>query len=302
MRIKVAVGIHWMTASIKVKETSFQGNSVSLISASRFARKLVEGVFGAKHPIEPSSGNAFYEYCFRDQVNGAFIQVSTDPMGQGVLVTCPGETCERMDDTQATLKRFIEAGFKMTRIDVAFDVLNCTETVSEWRDQYKARTDKHRKLKENTIDEPHGYSFYLGSRESARMLRVYDKALEQGLAEKWVRVEIELKQYAASNYAAMISDDPAKILHDVLQIMGTPNSRLYLALMEVDVFADYERARAPKAKGNREMWFYHSVMPAFRTLCALDPTIALQVYEAMGQCLVDAADAEETYTLQYVNQ
>ncbi len=57
-----------------------------------------------------------------------------------------------------------------------------------------SRTKKRRLVKEKSGDD-RSYTFYMGSRNSALYLRVYDKGMEQKVCFPWVRWEFEIKTH-----------------------------------------------------------------------------------------------------------
>lgn len=88
----------------------------------------------------------------------------------------------------------------VTRIDLALDIHN--EINACPKEVYKAHREKrmitHATTSSLVTSRKHGQregaTCYIGSRESPRLLRVYDKAVEQGLKTLWIRVELELKK------------------------------------------------------------------------------------------------------------
>lgn len=95
--------------------------------------------------------------------------------------------------------------FKFTRIDLALDVkdrgLFDLIKMATSTGNLKTRWKSWRTVEERTTvtNELLGRTIYFGSRKSEVMLRVYDKALEQGLQEDWTRLELEIKGDSAQN-------------------------------------------------------------------------------------------------------
>lgn len=102
---------------------------------------------------------------------------------------------------RALLFHIYALGAKITRLDVAVDILGderadvlqvaqsfergwCTTQVQKISQVHEQDSDGKRK----------GATVYLGSRQSNRMLRVYDKAAQLDHPSPWVRVEMECKQ------------------------------------------------------------------------------------------------------------
>lgn len=118
-----------------------------------------------------------------------------------------------------------------------FDLYQKDQVLSKWRSV--KRTDKYKKPGECT-----GYTVYFGSRESALMLRLYDKALEQNQSHTpgdgkyidydWYRWELEYKDERADEFAHAIIDG-ANIGRVVVGVLS-----YYIRLIELD---DCNRSR-----------------------------------------------------------
>lgn len=105
---------------------------------------------------------------------------------------------------------------KFTRLDFAVDVFgqgspeDVFSALQAGRFETKAKSYSIIQQFENGPQETDHYSagctLYIGSRQSPKMLRVYDKAAEQGLSGvKWLRVELEAKDdYAHQLALAML--------------------------------------------------------------------------------------------------
>jgi len=100
------------------------------------------------------------------------------------------------DEILIAAEKLIDVNF--TRIDMACDIHD--EHV-EIKDIYTAMKDgtARTRIKAFSMVEGggtknnHGITVYIGSRESGRMIRVYDKAAQQKMEGDWTRIEIEVK-------------------------------------------------------------------------------------------------------------
>jgi phage replication initiation protein len=78
--------------------------------------------------------------------------------------------------------------------------------------------------------EEHGWTVYVGSRASDSYIRIYNKAVEQGVDGHWIRVECEIKGDKAPSFAAAWAEHDfsagfaAGILKGLLRFV-VPNSR-----------------------------------------------------------------------------
>lgn len=89
-------------------------------------------------------------------------------------------------------------GGQPTRVDFAWDVLDDhgiwdNIQTSILRRHYTCRSRSVRHVESWTNGARDGATWYLGSRQSETMVRIYDKQLEQGTTNPWVRIELELK-------------------------------------------------------------------------------------------------------------
>lgn len=85
---------------------------------------------------------------------------------------------------------------RCSRIDFAIDVKNVALVPSELYKLENTVKGKGRKPKPHLHIEPDGsQTLYIGSRKSDKVLRIYNKAAEQGLPSSvlWTRIEIEFK-------------------------------------------------------------------------------------------------------------
>jgi hypothetical protein len=108
-----------------------------------------------------------------------------------------------------TLSKIVFYKGKVTRLDLAIDAHGTHLTVDDFAAAYErkeitspAKSGTH--IKNIGVD---GRTFYLGSRSSERMLRIYDKNAEQKIVdtESWLRLELELKKVRANNAAYNIA-------------------------------------------------------------------------------------------------
>jgi hypothetical protein len=107
-----------------------------------------------------------------------------------------------MTDTQI-VRRLSSMAMKASRIDVAMDVFGSESLTVPAIANAVERGDIIAVTKKATYTHgvggsANGATLYLGSRTSERMLRVYDKAAEQGIdGMRWLRLEFEIKEEQA---------------------------------------------------------------------------------------------------------
>lgn len=118
------------------------------------------------------------------------------------------------------LQDMISNGGRATRIDVARDdkhvVPFTLETIHKYYVEH-AYTSRRRTFSftDSVKNGRRGATFYAGSRQSNYMLRIYDKAAEQGVDFPWVRTEVEFRHEVAENIMQMISQNYS--LHDLFK-------------------------------------------------------------------------------------
>lgn len=122
----------------------------------------------------------------------------------------------------------------ISRIDIACDLLEDDRITLPFLQRYVQQGKMICKSDYHTcVIGNHEMAIYFGSPRSDRRLRVYDKALEQGLenSAKWVRFEFQLRNDNATSFYLNLSQvcggDFAKcyygMLHDYLRFTTKPN-------------------------------------------------------------------------------
>jgi len=143
--------------------------------------------------------------------------------GMGACLDMSGQGCRSFEeygtgDYDGLFRLFQrDSSFHVTRLDVAFDdhsgVLDIQQLFRDTDDQdgeqqFVSKFRKSKIEKEFNDGRP-GITVYHGSKKSAVLIRIYDKAAERGLPEDqhWVRVELQLRDERASAFCF----DPAPI-------------------------------------------------------------------------------------------
>lgn len=129
----------------------------------------------------------------------------------------------------------VQGNTKYTRIDIAcdcynYDMYNLTSEAANAHN-YKSKWRKRSEIiqHETTTNNIIGRTLYFGSRNSSVFLRIYDKALEQGLDLDWTRLELEIKGKSANNLALIIGKFPLdelffKILNNYISFVDRASS------------------------------------------------------------------------------
>lgn len=140
-------------------------------------------------------------------------------------VNLPGEAIRFMDafgiDNATLLKRLRSVpGARLTRIDAAIDIFSERVKVPVWWEKVKAvqYTSRSRGKPRFAGDVDDVQTFYIGSPSSPRMLRTYNKTVEQyakGITEppaNWTRVELQHRGEAAECASQIIAVDGLTVI------------------------------------------------------------------------------------------
>lgn len=214
--------------------------------------------------LQPVNPNPFYLHAFAIGQGRGVIHLAEDVGRQGVMLVLAGQALAQCDDQQMLLAA-LAAGWKVTRLDMAYDFLNCGESIAATYAAYQS-VEHQPKRRTTYIESEQGDTLYIGSRSSAKMLRLYNKGAEQRLELDWIRLEVEYKAEAASSAAAALaSAQPFErqyaLAADALAMLDTPAS-IYTVLLEFGGAAIVRST--PLTKGSTELWLHQSVLPALR--------------------------------------
>jgi DNA relaxase NicK len=145
------------------------------------------------------------------------------------LLECPGKACEAIGYESLQM---LYCNANLTRCDVAFDGAPFSPgQAAQWIRDGNIRTRAKRgKFLEELLGSGDGETVYIGSRESERLVRVYDR-------RGFTRVELELKGKSANAFKDVLLDSE----NFVTQSVGI--LREYLDF--IDVSKDSNVSRAP---------------------------------------------------------
>lgn len=169
---------------------------------------------------------------YKDQLinNNVRIYYNGNP-GMGINTSVSGKGCRYMEsqgiDLWSLLFRLAQsAKINITRLDLALD------TSFKLIDKIRASIDKKKYIsKSRSIsyicksgkDSTRTETIYLGSRSSDLMIRIYDKAVEQGLEEiDWERWEIVLKKDKIKEAIPLLKKDISQTFKNILYTYFRP--------------------------------------------------------------------------------
>lgn len=174
---------------------------------------------------------------------------------------------EMNGDTGIDVLRYhVAQGHNIARLDIALDFIGCGLTVQNFQDVFTAGIVKTRLKTASTVQSlTHaGHTLYLGSRKKRKKLvRVYDKAAEQGIEGDWVRVEIQVmgKPATVASQTIVQSDDVKSAMLGVIK--GVVDFETIPAWIQV--FADegiVKIGTQSSEKGDTRDWIMNQVVPA----------------------------------------
>ena len=174
-----------------------------------------------------------YAYGMANSVN-AKVMVNPDKPDMGIHVSYSASTLraylERGIESMTILRWHLGQGGKCSRIDLALDVFDsCLSIVALYEDLVQGRA-LTRVLNYTLLKaQGDGTTLYVGSRSSEAMLRIYDKAKEQGVLDNWKRIELECKgdkaNYVANTLAELPDEEIVKqAKRFIVGIVTFPNS------------------------------------------------------------------------------
>lgn len=216
--------------------------------------------------ITPTNG---YRTAYKAKT-GVMVQWNVDREEMGYHVVIAGTALRNLLehnelDQTALLLSVVNTGARITRLDIALDIQGEKPNLDN---VYKKLAHKEYKGSARTISQLHspngGNTIYIGSRQSEKFIRIYDKAAQQGLqGEVWTRFELETKGMVARSMAKLLIDAGKDWLPVFAGTTGDmvdiPNSADWRILRP-----DSAHVGIPKIEksSDRERWIETQVIPA----------------------------------------
>ena len=207
----VSSTVDWLSYTVtwaKVRKNDFQTLDAQQVAVARLTE-----ISGDWRRDKPLHGYEDSWVCNDGGMARVMVSRPGDPMG--IHVQLPGQALEKQGFTRA-LRICADLEGSITRIDIATDVRG----ISDPEDIYQSLligTAKTRAQKFNLITGTQGKTCYVGSRESERFLRVYDKAAQTKTEGNWTRIEMECKgrqaKFIAKAVMAQGADCIGQIIH-----------------------------------------------------------------------------------------
>jgi len=132
----------------------------------------------------------------------------------GTMIQFSGNVLNEFSETEILeiIQHYTDQGMKVKRLDIALDVREYEFNLADIERELTLGTDTRRSKKFSVVRsakerlKDFGVTIYIGSRQSTRFMRIYDKAVERGLNSdaNWKRIELELKDHDAMAMATYL--------------------------------------------------------------------------------------------------
>jgi len=144
---------------------------------------------------------------------GALMMWHATKKSMGVHIILSGSTLRALHDKEYDaffmLKRLIRCNAKLTMVHLALDIVDSTINPTEFYQLFKAKQYSGRAQTASIIENIFGgQTCYIGSWNSERFFRIYDKAAEQSIKGlNWKRLELVLKGDYAQAFAYQFASE-----------------------------------------------------------------------------------------------
>ncbi len=156
-------------------------------------------------------------------------------LGMGINTSISGKGCRFMESQGINLWSLVfrltqSAKINITRLDLALDTdIKLIDRVRQNIDKkkYIAKSRSISYICKSGKDSTRTETVYLGSRSSDLMIRIYDKAVEQGLEEvDWERWEIVLKKNKIKEAIPLLKKDISQTFRNILYTYFRPLQKI----------------------------------------------------------------------------
>jgi len=227
-----------------------------------------------------------YEHAMKHPY-GHVVQWTTKRDDMGVNIMFTGlplkEIHEAGYNTLEIIYWLCEEEFKFSRIDLAIDVRGVSFYLDDLqRAKRTGSVNKKPILIKDGADNEEGSTLYIGSFDSDKFIRIYDKGVLQVPPElNWFRFELVVKGRTATKVAKMIygkSDiDAGKFTQGVMRSMFNPEHNDYQAAIDAD---PVKVASTKDASHSTYDWLMSSITPVLaRVILELPHRDVLRTFE-----------------------
>jgi len=252
--IKYAFSLDWIRATFPVSGPVKQ-DDFALFEGQNMTEARALGSYNVRFESEFHSISWHTEH--------PSMRVLVEMTGQGLSkFRMFGETDDQI------IRWFTEKGARFTRVDFAVDCFD-SGFAACWVDDdwgegiYHTAARSVLLMQGRTQDESKGDTVYLGSKDSTRRIRIYDKGKERGVDRDWLRCEMQWKKERAEQMGYDMSREGVKSAGMAHLRDYVPGSNYYWLegafLDDVEIF-DIEAMGRPVT--NTERWLFETCIPA----------------------------------------
>jgi len=274
--MKITLKVDWLTLTGKSDWGYFGAQEPSVMAAKSLAERIFDMVTDGDAVVRPDKPTRFYAYGFREVRSGLHISIAANLRQQGWMLRASGQTLNTPTRQKRLLTLAGTHGWNCSRLDFAVDVLDTPTKPAEiwtaWKIAHQGNMQKSCTL----IESPSGDTFYLGSRSSEKMVRVYDKGKEQGVDTQWLRIEMEFKGDAASRAADAAQYNINNLVGPLQRFMDTAGHRVLDAVWLMADVTSPDGYWPLAEKPPRQRWFDTDVMSAMRKWATEDIDAVLE--------------------------
>jgi hypothetical protein len=284
---KMSFKVDWLTMTYR-----FQGRCDGSADSTVIAADVLN-VLGVPvdHKWTAGGKEGFYRWTWQIGNPQISISVAEDLENQGVKVVMSGKVLSRLNASEV-IRNALYGGFRITRCDVAIDLYGFEYKARELGEFYN---DEHRFMpvrKTQLITSPRGGdTFYIGSRQSDRMYRIYDKGAEQGNDDlDWLRIEGEFKgDLAVSAALAASGEGFTDVVGDFVRVFDCPDHPVIVGMVEIPGVENGSITVVSDDRVEGLGWWERSVVPALVKMAVID----VAKFEVVRAMLLDALEAVE---------
>jgi hypothetical protein len=199
--------------------------------------------------------------------------------GQGTILSWSGSALQKTNALSIG-ETALANNWRITRLDCTVDFIGFDTEVEDYLQEYKSgQVGTQSKSHDNHTSENGGHTFYLGSWDSERYLRIYNKRASEArftdtsqLPDKWLRCELVLRaEHARSAFGFIIDRGVRQAIPALLRGFAD-----FVNIEEYGKMADIPITTKGKGKkdSNRQKWLHSAVFPALIAEMRLDPEFA----------------------------
>lgn len=260
-------------------------------NATRFILNI-NGCGWAK-PCKPQFG---YDTAVKYDI-GIVVMWSNIRHDMGTHIIMSGSTLDALalagNSARELLKSAISLEGKVTRLDLAIDAHNENIRIKSIYDGSSVQGFRGTAKRVNLITgNDGGITMYIGSRDSDKFARLYDKGIQTKTDENWKRLEVELKGDVAKQFARVVAMNEDKSIASF--VWGIASSMFNVNYGGYPIFGiDSSDVSLPKIEKttDTEKWLLNQIIPLIERYVAKNPQSA--VYDDLINALIKAKKGKD---------